>query len=253
MEYLGHLNPTVIPHNVMIPYQVKADEPLLWNIYGQRLPIVLPYKSFLRLSIPCTSHSLKFHKFGHCIYPIIYDVLTIPYLTHTWACMGHNLPYQTHTFTLVRVGLISSAGGVLHLYHSLGLKFPSALIFLLLLKWHAYCHDRINLVASLCSSIHVLHSTLQEGVLKLANWQWSLDICPANLRFWLVNGEQTCSLDSSVMKWNMKIYFSLGESQMWRWMFNIMAVMNFDLFIFADDVSHVKCKHATHTTTHGLY
>ena len=25
-----------------------------------------------------------------------------------------------------------------------------------------------------------------------------------------------------------------------RWMFNIMAVMHFDLFIFADDVSHVK-------------
>jgi len=98
----------VILHNVMIHIipmekESEADEPLLWNISGQLLPIVLPYKCFLRLSIPWTSHSLKFHKFGHHIFPIWCSNHPISY-----PYMGHSLPYQTHTFALVRVKTIFS-------------------------------------------------------------------------------------------------------------------------------------------------
>ena len=66
-----HIKPvTERSHIIPIEKASEANEPLLWNIYGQLLPIVLPYKSFHRLSIPCTSHALKFHKTGHHIHPI---------------------------------------------------------------------------------------------------------------------------------------------------------------------------------------
>ena len=81
-------------HIIPIEKKSEADEPLLWNIYGHLVPIVLPYKSFLRLSISYTSHSLNFHKTGHHINPIgrSNHPISYPYMGHVWAIICHIKP-----------------------------------------------------------------------------------------------------------------------------------------------------------------
>ena len=80
-------------------------------------------------------------------------------------------------------------------------------------------------------------------------------ICLVNLRVWAANARcvPTCWPFSSVMMWNTKYIFFTQEGQTQRCTFNIMAVMQFGLILFAAHgwcLHYKSCKHTSPTNIH---
>jgi len=80
---------------------------------------------------------------------------------------------------------------------------------LLLGSNHFLKNNNYHYVLMLLKTMGIMHCCFK-GFFRLANKRWSLDISPANLRFWLANAEsdRTCWLGSSVMTWNIKYIFT---------------------------------------------
>ena len=89
-----HIKPvTERSHIIPIQKASEADEPLLWNIYGVHMVLIWDITHHIK---PVTerSHIIPIEKASEADEPLLWNIYG--------PCMGHNLPYQTHTFSLVR-------------------------------------------------------------------------------------------------------------------------------------------------------
>ena len=80
-----------------------------------------------------------------------------------------------------------------------------------------------------------------------------MDICVANLRFWLANTNfnQTCWLGSSVMIWNIKYIFTKErQTQRWTFYYSCLLCTLICFHLQLKYLVYVKHKHATPANIH---